>query len=786
MKNVFYRWLTTASLLGCSLSLAATSSAKLDVHGAARAPDSLAALIPAPTESREHSIAAETGQTPTSSLHSNGMSLWNIDGQLLALGGKAGENVGTEVAIDGDTILVSAKYTDSPNANDVGAVYVFVRSGNTWVQQAKLQGSDSSYQDNFGAKVAIVGDTAVIGAPNDDDLGMGSGSVYVFTRNGQDWTEQVKLLPSVGGNDQYFGNALVFDGNTIIVGAPGYSGGVAAKTGAVFVFERDANTWIETNMLMATDPREGDGFGTALSLSGDQLFVGAPGTDDGGIVDAGAAYIFERNGSTWLEQSSIYSPFMAANGYFGRALASGGTNALIATGQPFGGLPNSDLVIAYEYDGGAWIFRETLTTQDNAPNDYFGSAVALRGELALIAAPSAQIGDKKAAGATYVFARQKGSWVLLEKLVPPAAEENALFSTSMAISNDWLVVGRPGNDGAFFPGAAYVFLPQFVAKGNACTASAECANGFSCIDGVCCDSICGFGAPDDCLSCSIATGGTVDGECGVTLAGTICRIAGWVCDAKEICDGISSACPPDAAIDGCMDSDFDGLSDETELLFGTNPGIFDSDGDGVPDGLEPEWNVDTDKDGLINALDNDSDNDGLDDSLESNPQGTNPLDADSDDDCVADGTEDLDHDTDFDPGETNPLVRDYQGFCCQNDTDCGTETSGQICIQAPRCQAGCRGLHGNGCPSGTICTSIDETPGACVIIGTGNGGNGGAGGSGGAGGNDVTITPEACACRMASQDETNRGLFMLAACVACVFRRKNRRIRALASMSRCD
>jgi Bacterial TSP3 repeat/Putative metal-binding motif len=193
-----------------------------------------------------------------------------------------------------------------------------------------------------------------------------------------------------------------------------------------------------------------------------------------------------------------------------------------------------------------------------------------------------------------------------------------------------------------------------------------------------------------------------------------------------------------------LDSDGDGLSDVLEISIGTDPHDADSDDDGVPDGQEPNLTDDTDGDGLINALDPDSDGDGIFDGTELGKDcsekatdvakmhcipdadmgatTTNPLDHDTDHGGVSDGVEDANHNGQIDAGELDPNDPiDDTG--CTADIQCGAANSGMVCDGATHaCTDGCRGMGGNGCPDGKVCTSKTE------VIGTCTDGAGGAGG----------------------------------------------------------
>lgn len=205
------------------------------------------------------------------------------------------------------------------------------------------------------------------------------------------------------------------------------------------------------------------------------------------------------------------------------------------------------------------------------------------------------------------------------------------------------------------------------------------------------------------------------------------------------------------------DTDGDGLSNDLEDQLGTDPNDADSDNDGLIDGEEPNPASDTDGDGAINPLDPDSDNDGLIDGTEAGKDCDDPdtsgvtcvpdadggatttsvLDADTDNGGVSDGVEDADHDGMIDRGETDPNEpSDDIVPACSVDSDCGDLTSGMVCEDDQHvCVEGCRGVGGNGCPEGEICTSQDETIGECVPD-TSEGGGGAGGGGEGAGSPD--------------------------------------------------
>ena len=191
-----------------------------------------------------------------------------VDGDAAAV-----DCFGTSVSISGDTALVGA-YQDDDAGSDTGSAYVFVRSGDTWTQQAKLTASDAAAGDFFGYSVSVSGDTAIIGALRDDDAGSGSGSAYVFVRSGTTWTQQQKLTASDAAGEDQFGISVSIDGDTALVGA--YDDDDAgAMSGSAYVFVRSGDTWTQQQKLTASDAAAGDFFSYSVSVSGDTALVGA-------------------------------------------------------------------------------------------------------------------------------------------------------------------------------------------------------------------------------------------------------------------------------------------------------------------------------------------------------------------------------------------------------------------------------------------------------------------------------------------------------------------------------
>ncbi len=192
--------------------------------------------------------------------------------KLLADDGNVADLFGVSVAVSGDTAVIGAP---DDEGNTAGAAYVYTFNGTSWTQQQKITSNDADLRDDFGHSVDIEGDTIVVGALRDDQLGNDAGAAYVFIRNGNTWSQQAKLLPNdglTGGNG--VGDAVAISGNTVIVGMR--FGANQGGLGRAYVFVRSGSNWSQQAILTANDDTLESRFGSDVGISGDIAIVGAP------------------------------------------------------------------------------------------------------------------------------------------------------------------------------------------------------------------------------------------------------------------------------------------------------------------------------------------------------------------------------------------------------------------------------------------------------------------------------------------------------------------------------
>lgn len=361
-------------------------------------------------------------------------------------------NFGGAIAISGDTILVGAS-SSMVAGRAQGLAYVFVRSGSTWTQQAELAPADGATVQEFGVSVALAGNTAVVGAPREDVNGkVDQGAVYVFVRNGTTWTQQQRLVGLDGNLDDAFGRSVSIDGNTVAIGSAESDGVGTADQGAAYIFERVGTTWTQQQKLTAADGQSSDIFGSSISLNANTVIVGAFADDIGSNVDQGSAYVFTRTNGTWTLQQKLVSSDGQADDAFGFSVAISGDRAFIgAPTDDLGGFTDRGTASVFVRSGSAWFLEQQLAANDGRAADRFGQRVAVLGDQAVVGATSHDD------GAAYVFRRTAGSWTQGETLTP--SDRTSRFGV-VALDGSTIAVGSPEVGRVLGPGSAYVFTDQ--------------------------------------------------------------------------------------------------------------------------------------------------------------------------------------------------------------------------------------------------------------------------------------------------------------------------------------
>ena len=381
-----------------------------------------------------------------------------------------------------------------------GSAYVFIHNGNQWVQQAYLKASNAEADDQFGFSMAISGDTLVVGAPAEESNATGvngsqadnsltaAGAAYVFVRTGSQWVQQAYLKASNTKQGQQFGWSVAISGNTIVVGAPGEKSNATGvnsnqvdnslnEAGAAYVFVRSGTTWSQQAYLKASNTEAEDSFGYSVGVADNTIVVGAYREDSDAVVvngdqtdntapNAGAAYVFTRSGSKWTQQAYLKTTDCTSADALGIAVAISGDTVLLGASGETSLVPgnsndtsgtNVGAVYAFVRSGTAWSQQAYLKAAQPDSSDSFGRYLAFTGDRAVIGATgedgnSNGIGGDQSndlssdSGAAYYFVRQGTAWSQQAYVKATNTEVDDGFGRSVAITDDFLLVGAGGED----------------------------------------------------------------------------------------------------------------------------------------------------------------------------------------------------------------------------------------------------------------------------------------------------------------------------------------------------
>jgi len=282
----------------------------------------------------------------------------------------------TSVAISGDYAVVGNRYDDTVDT-EAGATLVFEKRSGIWVEVSKLTVSEGDdFLAFFGSDVAIEGNTMVVGSygrdVGEDSL---SGAAYVYERLSGVWTLVETLRASDSEPSKYFGFSVAISGSTIVVGARQDSIDVF-WAGSAYVFDNSGGSWGEVAKLTASDAGRADWFGNSVSIEDDLILVGAVYKDStNGDSSTGSAYVFERSAqNTWAQQAKLVANPSTEFEFFGESVSLSGNKAVVGT--------DDGNVYVFQLENGNW--TRAFDLQRNNPPPGFGNSVSISSDNVLV------------------------------------------------------------------------------------------------------------------------------------------------------------------------------------------------------------------------------------------------------------------------------------------------------------------------------------------------------------------------------------------------------------------
>ena len=340
------------------------------------------------------------------------------------------DNFGQSIAMSGDRIIVGAPFKDS-HTTDTGAAFIFERQDSIWIQKQTLTASNDTKDTRFGQSVSIHHDLAIASSLPEE-------RAIVFEYNGSTWEEVMELKPFNNAPAKNFGKSVAITDDFAFV-----SSGedlVTQNAGAVYVYQRQADgTWAPFQKLFASNRIKFGLFGFFIDVHGDDLAIGSPRTNG----DVAAVYVYKWTGKEWIEKDILYTP---------TEFTVGNEQVDIHEDHLIVGVPRSIEIeryagAAFIYDrvDGQWAEPEKELVNEGRIMNYFGSAVAINNDYAVIGATHYN-STVKETGVAIVYEQQQGNWEESYRIIPFDAAEKDRFGADADMSGGFVAVSTIFDD----------------------------------------------------------------------------------------------------------------------------------------------------------------------------------------------------------------------------------------------------------------------------------------------------------------------------------------------------
>jgi hypothetical protein len=356
--------------------------------------------------------------------------------------GASSDELGRSVCVRGDVAIAGATLDSETNPNQ-GSAYVFRFDGVNWVEEQKLIAPDGMTDDNFGKSVAIEGDFAVVGAPLTDDNGTNSGSVYFYKFDGTTWNFEQKIFPNIPALGDEFGLAVSLDNGKLLIGAPKEDGSVTNNRGAAYFFSYNGSIWVEDQKVFYGFSSNDDFFGYSVDLDDDRAVVSAYLDDDNG-VNSGSAFVYDFDGSTWIETQKLIASNGATGDAFGFSVSV--EDDKIACGAYANSTKGLGTGAVYIFElAGTWTEDTILYASDFNLDDWFGYSLEMDStSLAIGSFHNDDLGAES--GSCYFFRHTGTDWIEEFNLLSSDGVLGDEYGFDVSVDGMQLLVGSPMDD----------------------------------------------------------------------------------------------------------------------------------------------------------------------------------------------------------------------------------------------------------------------------------------------------------------------------------------------------
>jgi len=363
----------------------------------------------------------------------------SLQQKVFGLDTTAGDQFGISASIQGNRAVLGAMSQGFTYASRPGAAYVFERSAGSWAETARLSSPVPSNIEKFGSDVAVDGDRIVVGAYGSYLGGAAwTGAAYLFEKGPGGWAHTFTFLPADTAKDQLFGHDVDIQGDRVVIGAETDTNAAGYRAGAVYVFELVGGVWQETAKLISTTAGVNARLGVCLDLDGDRILAGAP-----LATTPERAFLFEYNQGTWTETHGFLGTGPVPAIGFGQSVTLEGSTAVIgAYAEDVIGW-HTGAAYVFEEDALGWTQTQRLLAADMQVGAHFGRRLALDGDVLAISGHRENVPGAANAGRLHRFERDPAGWHELGTTIAADAVAELSLGQPIALSDGTLLAGAP-------------------------------------------------------------------------------------------------------------------------------------------------------------------------------------------------------------------------------------------------------------------------------------------------------------------------------------------------------
>ena len=372
------------------------------------------------------------------------------------------DRFGYSAAIDGDRLVLGAPGVNTAGLESSGAVYIYLRTATGWEVERELEPSLPLKYGNFGDTVAISGNLLAVSSPRETARSNPfTGAVYLYERGSDGiWRELQRLISDQPDNQNSWGHALTFGdgGERLVIGESsedrrGASNNILDQDrGAVHVFVRgEDGVFSREAKLTPSDNARFAYMGTSVAIDGDTIIAGAPQRTVNGS-EIGSAYVFVRQGGTWIQQTIIVRSAPNIDDYFGGSVAVRGDTVAVSNNNTSNGREGVEV---FERTNGLWTSRQFLRPANGVDTVTSGVNFGETEDVIVAVAQDNAVDGIAFAGSAYVFVKEGETWLEKRRLIASDPSSNAGFGRALAFDGDTIVVTSSAVGGQ--RGAGYTY-----------------------------------------------------------------------------------------------------------------------------------------------------------------------------------------------------------------------------------------------------------------------------------------------------------------------------------------